>query len=157
MGRVSGMPKLKAKRKRNRPSGGPLRIPPQRKIPDDTASLRFSFEFLEVDSNQRFRLDACSKEFLHCLLTALRDLSKLTAGDLLADWADSYRAHRIDFDETTEPNGFSQLGEQLATDEAWQFRPHPHKKWRAHGFLTDDVFFVVWLDPFHRLYSKSGK
>lgn len=134
-----------------------MRIPPQRKIPDSTARLRFSFEFLDVDNNHKFRLDACSKEFLRCLLTALRDLSTLTAGDQLADWTDSYRAHRIDFDETTEPRGFSQLGEQPATDEAWQFMPHPHKEWRAHGFLTDNVFFFVWLDPSHKLYGKSDQ
>lgn len=28
--------------------------------------------------------------------------------------------------------------------------------WRVHGFVSDDTFFVVWLDPFHNLYPLPG-
>ena len=147
----------KAKSKRSRPgSRSPLHIPKAQPI-EDRRLVRFSFEYLDTDGNPKFRLDACSQEYLRSLLTALRGLSTRTPSDLLAEWVDSYRAHRIDFDETTEPDGFSQLGEQLARDEAWQFSPDIQKEWRVHGLLIDDVFFVVWLDPSHKLYNKSIK
>jgi hypothetical protein len=26
----------------------------------------------------------------------------------------------------------------------------------VHGFFLDDVFFVVWLDPDHKLYNEHA-
>ena len=97
----------------------------------------------------------CPLDFLRSLLTALRDLSTRTVSELLAEWGDVNQAHPIIFAETTEPGGFSQLDEQLAEHEAWQFKLDPKKKWRVHGLLIDDLFLVVWLDPSHKLYGKS--
>ena len=97
----------KAKGKRSRPGSSlPRHIPEPQPIQDERP-VRFSFEYLDIDGNPKFRLGACSPEYLRSLLTALRGLSTRTPSELLAEWTDSYRAHRIDFDETTEPDGFS--------------------------------------------------
>ncbi len=36
--------------------------------------------------------------------------------------------------------------------DAWQFQIETNKYGRIHGIFIDDVFFIVWLDPNHRLY-----
>jgi hypothetical protein len=63
--------------------------------------------------------------------------------------------HVIDFESTTEKDGFIAAPgmdpDQLAYLEAWQFGVCPGQDWRVHGFIADDTFYVVWLDPLHRL------
>ena len=64
----------------------------------------------------------------------------------------------------TEEDGFPGIDpalEDLWTDDAWQFalpgiRGEPSGGWRVHGFLSENVFHIVWLDPCHRLDPDSG-
>ncbi|MGI9069853.1 MAG: hypothetical protein ACR2JB_00635 [Bryobacteraceae bacterium] len=61
----------------------------------------------------------------------------------------------IDFDRTLEKGGFIEAPgvdeDQLAYLEAWQFEVCPGKQWRVHGFISEDTFYIVWLDPEHKL------
>jgi len=69
--------------------------------------------------------------------------------------------HRLYFKDTAEPNGFAEIDpsdEELWTETAWQFalpgeRGQPSGGWRVHGFIVDDMFHIVWLDPMHKLDS----
>lgn len=63
------------------------------------------------------------------------------------------RRHIIDFGETTETQGFTTLDtDQLAYEEAWQFDLITWQPWRVAGPLVDEMFYIIWLDPAHRLY-----
>lgn len=64
--------------------------------------------------------------------------------------------HVIDFDETSEQQGFGIDDDQLAYLEPWQFAVCPKTSWRVHGFIAEDTFFIVWLDPLHNLYPIPG-
>ncbi|OWQ47286.1 hypothetical protein CDL60_12480 [Roseateles noduli] len=63
------------------------------------------------------------------------------------------RAHRHHWHETTEPQGFPRLSGEWDGHEAWQFQLSANKHGRVHGILVDEVFYIVWLDPEHRLYQ----
>ena len=72
--------------------------------------------------------------------------------------------HQISWAETSETEGFPGIDpsedEDLWTDSAWQFAlseewKEPECNWRVHGFLNQQVFYVVWLDPDHRLYGSN--
>ena len=68
-------------------------------------------------------------------------------------------SHEIGFEDTSEKGGFPDLGEQLETDDAWQFAvdvSKPEGLWRVHGFFIDSTFYIVWLEEHHRLYPKSS-
>jgi len=67
------------------------------------------------------------------------------------------RNHKIDFKETSEPNGFRQLPEQSRNNEAWQFQITKNVHGRVHGLLIAEIFFIVWLDPCHLLYGDGKK
>ncbi|MBM7624797.1 hypothetical protein [Sporohalobacter salinus] len=71
------------------------------------------------------------------------------------------RNHRINWnrEEVTE-NGF---GLPLDDDdgvlnESWQFSISRNKHGRVHGFIIDNIFYIVWLDPEHNLdIGKNGE
>ena len=59
--------------------------------------------------------------------------------------------HRIEFSTTTEKSGFAFRG--AAECEPWQFAISVNEHGRAHGFVVQDVFYIVWFDPEHNLYE----
>ena len=44
---------------------------------------------------------------------------------------------------------------EIGADQSWQFclwtQERLHPKWRVHGFLQSNTFYVVWFDPNHYL------
>lgn len=45
------------------------------------------------------------------------------------------------------------LMEQIK-DECWQLGINNHS-FRIHGFFIENIFYVVWLDPLHKLYKRK--
>ncbi len=85
-------------------------------------------------------------------MATLLELQKYT-GQAVCDFCNydhQRHSHQIDFEHTTEPNGFG-LNEQLGTEDSWQFALRADKGWRVHGFFIDASFYVVWLDEHHLL------
>jgi hypothetical protein len=62
------------------------------------------------------------------------------------------RCHSIDWDRTTEPNGYGHLTAQLRDCEPYQLTISANEHGRVHGIMIDNVFYVVWVDPNHSLY-----
>lgn len=114
--------------------------------------IRFSFKYLDLVSNQKFGIHQCAEGYLAKLLERLKDLSSLSEMEFRASRSSSLRAHQIDWERTSEPNGFLSLNEQLRALRAWQFEITSNAHGRVHGFLLEDTFFVVWVDPAHQLY-----
>jgi hypothetical protein len=95
----------------------------------------------------------CSDGYAEKLLSRLRDVCQLSIQDFRANKSKSLRAHTIDWQDTTEKNGFTTLNEQLRAQQPWQFEITKSAHGRVHGFLIDATFYVVWIDPAHKLYS----
>ena len=63
------------------------------------------------------------------------------------------RFHRIDWqNDRVSVKTFGIRGWEEYDEAAWQFSISANEHGRVHGFLIDNVFYVVWLDPEHRLY-----
>ncbi len=122
-----------------------------RGIPDDL--IKFSFRLMR--STHKFGeahvVDPSS--YLRSLLLRLQVLSSLQVREFRAGKGASIRAHRLQWERTTEPQGIEPLGGEWDGHEAWQFQLSANKHGRIHGILVDDVFYIVWLDPEHRLYQ----
>ncbi len=75
--------------------------------------------------------------------------------DEFLDQNNKEHRHLIDFGATSEKDGFVGAPgvdeDQLNYAQAWQFGVSAKKDWRVHGFVIGDTFYVVWLDPRHRL------
>lgn len=121
-------------------------------LPGEDAVVRFSFRHLDLNTNPKFSLSHCQTGYLEKFLPRLRDVSSVSLKSFKTKPSDSLRNHVITWNDTTEPNGFVHLHEQLRAEQAWQFHVTSNKHGRVHGFLIDDTFFVVWIDPDHKLY-----
>ena len=75
--------------------------------------------------------------------------------DEFLDQNNKEHRHVIDFEATREKDGFMGAPgvdeDQLNYAQAWQFGVAVKTEWRVHGFVIEDTFYVVWLDPMHRL------
>jgi hypothetical protein len=122
--------------------------------------VRFCFDYLQPD-HPKFPLSSCSDKFLQALLREIVRYSNWTV-DLFKDMNNVNHRHSTTFGETTEPEGFADIDpsdQELWTEEAWQFalpgeRGTPSDAWRVHGFIMNNIFHVVWLDPDHKLCKK---
>ena len=118
--------------------------------PDDTR--RFSFRLLQRTRKFGAEIsDAAS--YLQHLLQRLQDLSGMRVAEFRALKGKSLRAHRHVWIQTTEAGGVPDLPPPWTGLPAWQFQLTANKHGRVHGYLVDEVFYVVWLDPEHRLYQ----
>jgi hypothetical protein len=137
----------------------------QRSIPEPRLEplnkpIRFSFKHLDID-HEKFHVSKCYVDFMKALLVRLYVFSTWTV-DVFVDQNNKEHRHIIDFDQTSEKDGFVKVPnidpEQLGYHDAWQFgvRPEEYENvWRVHGILIDDTFFIVWLDPEHQLYLNN--
>ncbi len=143
-----------AKRKKGRISAGQVpphrgKIPSAPDVPDDL--VRFSFRYLELRDN--FTAESQDGKYLCKLLERLKALSDMRISELTSNRSGALRFHPIHWPDTTEPEGFSHLNEQLQSATPHQFAISANAYGRVHGFFIDNVFFIVWLDPEHNLYS----
>lgn len=127
------------------------RIQNRTALPDDL--LKFSFKYIDLHQNPKFALSKCGDGYLDKFLLRLKDVSAFRISEVISNRSQALRCHVIVWSETSEPNGFICLNEQLRQMEARQFEITANEHGRVHGFLLDDVFYVVWIDPEHLLYS----
>lgn len=126
----------------------------------DEKPLRFSFKHLDMQ-NPKFDPSKCTVDYFCKLFALMQRFSTWTVGQFV-DQNNQERRHIIDFAKTSEPDGFQNIPKadpnQFAYSEGWQFGVYPEVQWsdwRAHGILLDDTFYIVWLDPGHKLYPKT--
>ncbi|MBV6447377.1 hypothetical protein [Nitrosomonas sp.] len=118
----------------------------------DNETIRFSFKHLDLN-NKKFSCGGKKSDYFTKVLERLKNISHLKISEIFSNRSPSLRAHPIDWDETTETNGFISLNEQLRQVPAYQFQISSNEHGRLHGFILSNIFFVVWLDPEHNLYE----
>jgi len=119
------------------------------KIPE---GISFSFRYYQ-DDKDKFSIGGRDSRYLASLLRRLRDLSQLKAQEVINNQSKSLRCHGIVWLDTTEPNGFGIPNEDMLVNVPYQFQISANEYGRVHGFFSENVFYIVWLDPDHNLYS----
>ena len=119
------------------------------KIPE---GISFSFRYYQ-DDKDKFSIGGRDARYLASLLRRLRDLSQLKAQEVINNQSKSLRCHGIVWLDTTEPNGFGIPNEDILVNVPYQFQISANEYGRVHGFFSENVFYIVWLDPDHNLYS----
>jgi hypothetical protein len=136
------------------------RIPPALLSPESDR-VTFSLRHLDVD-HPKFPLESPTHpaEFFKCLLLEIKRYEAYSV-EQFKDYNNFDQRHSIYFPQTSEPNGFTNLSEDLQGEEGWQFalcpgdRTPPKSAWRVYGFMIDATFYVVWLDSLHQLYPSG--
>jgi hypothetical protein len=141
------------------PNATPNKIPEPR-IPPGELPLKFSFKHLDLES-AKFHVSKCSTDYLYKLFAILRKFSTWRVEEFTDENNDEHR-HWIHFPDTSEQLGFQNIpnvdSDQFGYESGYQFGVYPEVAWnryRAHGILIDDTFFLVWLDPDHLLFPNA--
>jgi len=119
--------------------------------------VRFSFIYF----NRYHELFTCGKAsdgWFLVLFDHLKEISKLTKKEFLFNqrYKNHYDAHQHDWDRHDETRRYplpEGMFEQIK-DDCWQFRLSSSNG-RVHGFMIENVFYVVWLDPHHNFYPDE--
>ena len=115
-----------------------------------TQGISFSFKYYQ-DNHNKFSCKKKEGSYWLTLLDRLKALSSLTAQEFLVDRSSTLRCHPIKWEETSE-SGFGLLHEEQLVDIPYQISISSNKHGRVHGFLINETFYIVWLDPDHLLY-----
>jgi hypothetical protein len=133
-------------RKPVKPAG---KIPP----PPPLANPHLTLSFKYFHQREPFLFAHGDEQYPTNLLERLRGVCQMTANDFRNAGNKALRCHQIDWQETSEPNGFDHINPQLASQIVpFQFSVSANLHGRVHGFWIEETFFIVWLDPTHALY-----
>jgi hypothetical protein len=118
--------------------------------------LRFSLKFYEP-SHEVFHCKDCSPGYFQSLLERMKQLSTMRVSELTNRTNSTTRFHRIDWEPgKVSVTSFGIRGWKECDDDAWQFSITANEHGRVHGFLIENIFYVVWLDPNHQLYPGKA-
>lgn len=116
--------------------------------------ISFSYKYFQ-SNHSKFSVTNSQSEYLIAFLERLRDISNYTLGELLSNRSKALRCHPIDWSDTTE-SCFGIPNEEDLVDTPYQFSISSNKYGRVHGFFINQIFYIVWLDPNHRLYPSKN-
>lgn len=115
-------------------------------------TISFSFKYLD-SSHSKFSFDRQDANYWNTLINRLKDLSGLTCLELIENRSSALRFHKIDWqDIRVSENDFGLPNEEQLVNIPYQFSISSNKYGRVHGFFIEDIFYIVWLDPSHKLY-----
>lgn len=127
----------------------------------ETGRLQFSFKHLD-DKHSKFNIGNCSQEFLIALLLEVKNYSEYTVEQFEEENNKDHR-HKNFWSDTSERKGFTHLSVEIQNEYSWQFALRPQcytgreDDWRVHGMLVGNVFYIVWLDPRHKLAPRNNR
>jgi len=117
-------------------------------IPYKSCKASFSFEFYD-HKNKRYSVSSISKcKDFHLLFKHLHKLSCLTWRSIENS---KNRAHEVTWNTTKEKKGFPPKLKIPQGFPPYQFQLYG--KLRVFGFHKMGIFYIVWFDPNHSIYS----
>ncbi len=142
-----------------------LTLPPAAELKEEKRSLPFNgnvitekqllFSFSAFDRHHElFNLGGSNEDntvggiwFLK-LLECFKSVSNKTITELMN--RSTHNLHRVNWKSTNTnpPEGYEQL-------DYWQFRLNKSSG-RVIGVIIDNIFYVLWLDPYHNLTDSEG-
>jgi hypothetical protein len=115
--------------------------------------VRFSFELFD-GTDRPVCPEVFPEGYTQKLMERLCAVSQMKEQEFRACKDKSLRAHTHEWNNTSRPNGFAHLNDQLKDLQGWQFCLSANEYGRVHGLMIDNVFYVIWLDVNHALYPS---
>ena len=112
--------------------------------------LKFSYKYTNLSHNVFHFNDRDVSYFVH-VIQRLHDLCRYRVLELKTSKSSALRFHPIHWNDTTQ-RSFGLPHEDQLVEEPYQFSVSVNEHGRIHGFFIDNVFYIVWFDPYHRLY-----
>ena len=125
--------------------------------PEKTSRLgeHILFSFRHVDfGNKEFQMPENKPEYFNEVVNRFQEVCKLTLNQFRVECSKSLRCHAINWRTATE-RGFNNIPLELKEAEDFQFSISKVKYGRIHGVLLDNIFYIVWFDPYHKLSPQN--
>lgn len=146
------MSKFKPQKTISKKSGS--KIQKDDKLLNELSNERIAYSYKYLDLNhKKFNLESSEidKGYFIKLKERFKKLSDINYKEFTSGkYTHSCHSHDIKWEKTTEIN-FGISGEEQIVDIPWQFSISVNEYGRVHGFFIDNIFFIVWLDYYHRL------
>lgn len=123
---------------------------PIQKIQPHEMELCFSFKYFDA-SDTEICPPTFKPKYTQSLMDRLKSLSTWTVSEFINKRNKSVRNHTHDWSRTSRPKGFAHLNSELKDCDGWQFQISQSEHGRVHGIIIQNVFFIIWLDPDHKL------
>lgn len=111
-------------------------------------SVSFSFKYID-QTNGIFNLQGQTMRYVHLILEKLKSYSNFTIPEMISNGSKALRCHPIRWEDTSQ-KGFP-VKKELYEGAAYQFSIMKSRG-RIAGFIIKDIFYIVWVDPHHKLY-----
>lgn len=108
-------------------------------------------------NHEYFNVGKCEESWFISLLDGLRDISRMTVGEFRQhSERRGLRVHSHNWQRATAK--FNMPGDwfEQNKENCLQFSVSKAKG-RVHGILIDNIFYIVWLDPYHNLYPPKER
>ena len=113
----------------------------------------FSFRYYDV-KHSKFNAQNFKKDDFVYLLKRLHAMSQLKWKDILTTNKRFFKAHKVNWNDTSEKNGFANLPKTLKEAPVYQFEAFG--ECRILGFFNHhNVFKIVWFDRHHEIYPQK--
>jgi len=127
------------------------RITSNKEVLSSNQEVIFSYKYLDLMHN-KFCIDSQVVEYFVKLISRLSDISKMTVEELRRPLNNkSLRSHAVKWEEVSE-DCFGIPNEDEIDTEPWQFCISKSQHGRVCGFIINNVFYIRWFDPEHKLY-----
>lgn len=144
----------------------------------ESTRLRVSFDFVDWDSSEFFFVHGLEPGHYRKIFDCIDRIGKSTEAEIVQQTHDSLTPKPIFRNDKGIKKSFpddlaakikEKFGPQLAIngdpDEnakkaaatAFEVRVHGKSDGRIHGFVWNKTFHVVWFDPAHNLYPRTGE
>lgn len=116
-----------------------------------SGDVLFSFKYYEFSG--KFSCLRQDGAYMDTVLGRFKDLSGVKPQELV-NAGKSWRCHPIEWEKTSEPQGFTNLPPQLSDYTPMQIGLGKAKG-RIHGVFSGDIFYLVWFDAEHQLWPEK--
>ena len=116
-------------------------------------NLMFSWKFFDRH-HEYFNLGQTEAAWYINCLDAMRDISNMQIKDFQRHAHPPLRVHRHEWDTVSAKYPLPQVLLEEIENDTYQFALS-RANGRVHGFLIENLFFIVWLDPNHNLYPMK--
>lgn len=111
--------------------------------------IEFSFELLDL-GNDLFNLGGVCEKWFKDLFVRFKEISNIKFTELRAGYHHGFRFHKHDIEKINAiPANHNEQ------HEFYQFSISQGNG-RVHGYLIGRMFYIVWLDPHHNLYTMEN-
>ena len=114
---------------------------------------KVAFNFSRLCKNHAtFSYKSRPQQYFLKLIERFCDVCNMSRIDMIVKNGRALGCHEIDFDDDAVKENSFGLGPEI-DDDAWQFQLTSNAHGRVHGYFVGNIFYVVWLDPEHKLYE----